>query len=220
MHRRVVEARASRHGGTVVGRCATTHKCLTRLTSNCYLSAARTGPGPSAYASALSNSSNGSAASVSRGHPGDGVGDGAEHGRGTDMDDTVGSMVEDSAHERTAVSGATSTSSPSGTPHRRTGPKRRLRLDEYCLQLHPQYSRNAIQSWILQGKVFPRSTARQQQQSTESLKPAWVRAATSAAGRVAHTRRPFLHPPPTPAPNHPLITCRPLPVWNSSVMCQ
>lgn len=34
------------------------------------------------------------------------------------------------------------------------GPKQKLRLDELCLQQHPQYSRNVIQSWILQGKVF------------------------------------------------------------------
>lgn len=36
---------------------------------------------------------------------------------------------------------------------RRAGPKKRHRLDEYCLLQHPQYSRNIVQSWILQGKV-------------------------------------------------------------------
>lgn len=40
-----------------------------------------------------------------------------------------------------------------GTPSKPRGPKQRMRLDEYCLQLAPQYSRNVIQSFILQGKV-------------------------------------------------------------------
>ncbi|KAL4435580.1 hypothetical protein ABPG77_002543 [Micractinium sp. CCAP 211/92] len=32
--------------------------------------------------------------------------------------------------------------------------KRKRRLDEVCLELHPEHSRNVIQSWIVQGKVL------------------------------------------------------------------
>lgn len=32
--------------------------------------------------------------------------------------------------------------------------KKRRRLDEVCLELYPQYSRNVLQSWIAQGKVL------------------------------------------------------------------
>ncbi|KAI7843482.1 hypothetical protein COHA_002958 [Chlorella ohadii] len=32
--------------------------------------------------------------------------------------------------------------------------KRKRRLDEVCLERHPEYSRNVIQSWIAQGKVL------------------------------------------------------------------
>ena len=31
--------------------------------------------------------------------------------------------------------------------------KRRRRLDEICLEQHPEHSRNVVQSWIAQGKV-------------------------------------------------------------------
>ncbi|GFR41337.1 hypothetical protein Agub_g2022, partial [Astrephomene gubernaculifera] len=57
---------------------------------------------------------------------------------------------------RKAVDRATSNSAEAaaqGKPAPRRGPKQRMRLDEYCLQLAPQYSRNVIQSFILQGKV-------------------------------------------------------------------
>lgn len=30
--------------------------------------------------------------------------------------------------------------------------KRKRRLDEVCLELHPEHSRNVIQSWIVQGR--------------------------------------------------------------------
>lgn len=33
-------------------------------------------------------------------------------------------------------------------------PKKKCRLDEYCLQQYPKYSKNVIQSWIAQGKVL------------------------------------------------------------------
>jgi len=33
-------------------------------------------------------------------------------------------------------------------------PKKKLRLDELCMEQFPQYSRTMIQSWILQGKVL------------------------------------------------------------------
>ncbi|GIL72479.1 hypothetical protein Vretifemale_2820 [Volvox reticuliferus] len=49
-----------------------------------------------------------------------------------------------------AASAVCALASPAST---KRGPKQRLRLDEYCLQLAPQYSRNVIQSFILQGKV-------------------------------------------------------------------
>ena len=35
----------------------------------------------------------------------------------------------------------------------RAGPSKRRRLDEVCLEQHPEHSRNVIQSWIAQGKV-------------------------------------------------------------------
>ncbi|KAG2498021.1 hypothetical protein HYH03_004279 [Edaphochlamys debaryana] len=38
-------------------------------------------------------------------------------------------------------------------PKATKGPKQRMRLDEYCMTLAPQFSRNVIQSFILQGKV-------------------------------------------------------------------
>jgi hypothetical protein len=33
-------------------------------------------------------------------------------------------------------------------------PNKKQRLDDYCLSLHPEYSKNLIQSWIVQGKVL------------------------------------------------------------------
>ncbi|GLC45744.1 hypothetical protein PLESTB_000503100 [Pleodorina starrii] len=48
------------------------------------------------------------------------------------------------------ATGPASASAAAATPR---GPKQRMRLDEYCMQLAPQYSRNVIQSFILQGKV-------------------------------------------------------------------
>lgn len=58
--------------------------------------------------------------------------------------------------ERSSSNDSTSTSAPTMTPAqvKRKGPKQRYRLDEYCLLQYPQFSRNVIQSWILQGKVF------------------------------------------------------------------
>ncbi len=43
-----------------------------------------------------------------------------------------------------------------GAAPRRSGPKQRMRLDEYCMQLQPQFSRNVIASFIVQGKVCKR----------------------------------------------------------------
>jgi len=43
-------------------------------------------------------------------------------------------------------------SSPLSSPETKT--KKKLRLDEACLSLRPEHSRNVIQSWILQGKVL------------------------------------------------------------------
>lgn len=31
---------------------------------------------------------------------------------------------------------------------------KKQRLDDYCLGMHPEYSKNLIQSWIVQGKVL------------------------------------------------------------------
>ena len=39
-------------------------------------------------------------------------------------------------------------------PHTHTQKARRRRLDEVCLERHPEHSRNVIQSWIAQGKVL------------------------------------------------------------------
>ncbi|PNH12707.1 putative rRNA methyltransferase YqxC [Tetrabaena socialis] len=47
------------------------------------------------------------------------------------------------------ASGAPHAAAPSG----KRGPKKRMRLDEHCMQLAPQYSRNVIQTFILLGKV-------------------------------------------------------------------
>lgn len=39
-------------------------------------------------------------------------------------------------------------------PPKSSSARRRRRLDEVCLELYPQFSRNVIQSWIVQGKVL------------------------------------------------------------------
>ncbi|EFJ44852.1 hypothetical protein VOLCADRAFT_82618 [Volvox carteri f. nagariensis] len=52
-----------------------------------------------------------------------------------------------------ASAAAAAATTPAPAKKHKNGPKQRIRLDEYCLQLAPQYSRNVIQSFILQGKV-------------------------------------------------------------------
>lgn len=58
---------------------------------------------------------------------------------------------DDSLPSDQPLSTRTDANATTTNPKRRT--KQRMRLDEYCLLLAPQYSRNIIQSFILQGKV-------------------------------------------------------------------
>lgn len=52
-------------------------------------------------------------------------------------------------------SAAASTSGTAGEkPTRKADYNKRQRLDDYCLQQFPQYSKNLVQSWIVQGKVL------------------------------------------------------------------
>lgn len=47
----------------------------------------------------------------------------------------------------------------SGAPPRAAAaPQRRQRLDDYVLSMHPEHSRNLVQSWIAQGKVLVNDT--------------------------------------------------------------
>lgn len=67
------------------------------------------------------------------------------------------SGAEDAADDRARSSSLASTSAPvpaPSAPAKRKGPKQKYRLDEYCLMQNPQYSRNLVQSWILQGKIL------------------------------------------------------------------
>lgn len=66
--------------------------------------------------------------------------------------------LSSSAPAAAAADGATSTSGRGGEAaasarrQARAG-KQKVRLDELCLRQYPAYSRNLVQSWILQGKV-------------------------------------------------------------------
>lgn len=44
-------------------------------------------------------------------------------------------------------------SQPCPAPHGMQARKKKRRLDEVCLERHPEYSRNVIQSWIAQGSL-------------------------------------------------------------------
>jgi 23S rRNA-/tRNA-specific pseudouridylate synthase len=59
------------------------------------------------------------------------------------------------AAQRSAASTSSSSSSsrPTEGSSRPSYPKKQ-RLDDYCLQQYPQYSKNLVQSWIAQGKVL------------------------------------------------------------------
>lgn len=61
--------------------------------------------------------------------------------------------TSDAAAASAAPPAAACTDIPAAPAPTSKGYTKRQRLDEYCLQQHPQYSRNLIQSWIAQGKV-------------------------------------------------------------------
>lgn len=58
------------------------------------------------------------------------------------------------AAQRSAAAASTSSSSSSTQPAEKPSYNRKQRLDDYCLQQYPQYSKNLVQSWIAQGKVL------------------------------------------------------------------
>jgi hypothetical protein len=59
------------------------------------------------------------------------------------------------AAQRSATAAASTSSSSSTTqPAGKASYNKKQRLDDYCLQQHPQYSKNLVQSWIAQGKVL------------------------------------------------------------------
>lgn len=58
------------------------------------------------------------------------------------------------AAQRSAAAASTSSSSSSSQPAEKPSYNKKQRLDDYCLQQYPQYSKNLVQSWIAQGKVL------------------------------------------------------------------
>lgn len=57
------------------------------------------------------------------------------------------------AAQRSGAAASTSSDSSSSSTGRHPYNKKQ-RLDDYCLQQYPQYSKNLVQSWIAQGKVL------------------------------------------------------------------
>lgn len=58
-----------------------------------------------------------------------------------------------STPESAAAAAALTAAAPAAGSAAPKAKKKRMRLDEYCMLLQPQYSRNVIQSFILQGKA-------------------------------------------------------------------
>lgn len=72
---------------------------------------------------------------------------------------SIGISTSCSAQQRTAGEASTSDRGKeafggSGRVQQQHAGAKRQRLDDYCLSLHPEYSKNLIQSWIVQGKVL------------------------------------------------------------------
>lgn len=57
------------------------------------------------------------------------------------------------AAQRSASAASSSSTSSSETAGKPSFNKKQ-RLDDYCLQQYPSYSKNLVQSWIAQGKVL------------------------------------------------------------------
>lgn len=58
------------------------------------------------------------------------------------------------AAQRSSTAASTSSTSSMQPADNKPAYNKKQRLDDYCLQQYPQYSKNLVQSWIAQGKVL------------------------------------------------------------------
>jgi 23S rRNA (cytidine1920-2'-O)/16S rRNA (cytidine1409-2'-O)-methyltransferase len=58
------------------------------------------------------------------------------------------------AAQRSASAASSSSTSSSGEAAGKPAYNMKQRLDDYCLQQYPSYSKNLVQSWVAQGKVL------------------------------------------------------------------